>query len=299
MKTKMTPGYLVFYIGICLAFGLFALLCVFPLYYIFINTISDNALSASGQVLFYPIGVHFDNYIKVFELKAIFPALRVSVLRTVLGTLSSVLCSAFVAYCVSKRELMFRKFVYRFFIITMYFGAGLIATYIVYRNLGLTNTFLIYIVKVVVNPFNLILIKTYIESIPSSLEESAEIDGAGYLTIFVKLMLPLCLPILATVAVFTAVDHWSNFTDTLIYIRDSKLYTLQFLLWQYLNEATALASTIRSKMAIGGVVDMSRQFTAQSVKMTITMIVVLPMLAIYPFFQRYFVKGIMLGAVKG
>jgi putative aldouronate transport system permease protein len=166
------------------------------------------------------------------------------------------------------------------------------------RGLGLDNNFLAYIIGVV-SAFNLILIKTYIESIPESLEESAEIDGAGYLTVFFRLILPLSKPILATVAVFTAVGQWNSFMDTLILIRNSRLYTLQFLLWQYLNQATAIAEAMRNIAAQGGYFDPSAMLTTSSVRMTIAMVVTLPVLCIYPFFQKYFVKGIMIGAIKG
>jgi ABC-type glycerol-3-phosphate transport system permease component len=180
----------------------------------------------------------------------------------------------------------------------MYFNAGLIPGYLNIRALHLDNTFLVYVIGVV-SAFNLILVKTYIESIPESLEESAEIDGAGYLTVFFRLILPLCQPILATIAVFTAVGQWNSFMDTLLYIRNSRLFTLQFLLWQYLNEATAIANAMRTMATQGGYFDPSGMLTTSSVRMTIAMVVTLPVLFIYPFFQRHFVKGIMMGAIKG
>jgi putative aldouronate transport system permease protein len=275
-------------------------MCVFPFYYIFINTISANDLVSRGVVLLFPRGIHFGNYVKILELRALPNAVFVSVSRTVLGTGLSVLCTSFVAYAVSKKKLWHRKFVYRFFIVTMYFNAGLIPWYLNMRALGLDNNYLAYIIGVV-SAFNLVLIKTYIESIPESLEESAEIDGAGYLRIFFRLILPLCKPILATVAVFTAVGQWNSFMDTLILMRNSRLFTLQFLLWQYLNQATAVANAMRAAAAQGGMVmmDPSAMLTTSSVRMTIAMVVTLPVLFIYPFFQRHFVKGIMIGAIKG
>jgi putative aldouronate transport system permease protein len=167
------------------------------------------------------------------------------------------------------------------------------------RTLHLDNNYLAYIIGVI-SAFNMILVKTYIESIPDSIEESAEIDGAGYLTIFFRLMLPLCLPILATIAVFTAVGHWNSFMDTLLLMRNSRLYTLQFLLWQYLNESTAIARAMQTAMSMGNaVMNPAAMLTTTSVRMTIAMVVTLPVLFVYPFFQRYFIKGIMIGAVKG
>jgi putative aldouronate transport system permease protein len=300
MKAKTRIIDVVFDGFIYLFFAVFTLMCVFPFYYIFINTISANDLVSRGVVLLLPKGAHLGNYVKILELKALPNAVFISVARTGLGTLLSALCTAFVAYAVSKKKLWHRQFVYRFFIITMYFNAGLIPWYLNMRGLGLDNNFLAYIIGVV-SAFNLILIKTYIESIPESLEESAEIDGAGYLTVFFRLILPLSKPILATVAVFTAVGHWNSFMDTLIYMRNSRLFTLQFLLWQYLNEATAIANAMRAAMSQGAMMmaDPTTMLTTSSVRMTIAMVVTLPVLFVYPFFQRHFVKGIMIGAIKG
>jgi multiple sugar transport system permease protein/putative aldouronate transport system permease protein len=233
------------------------------------------------------------------RLNALPQAVFVSVSRTVLGTFLSTLCTAYVAYVITKRQLWHRKLIYRFFIITMYFNAGLIPTYLNMRFLHLDNTYWVYIIGVI-NTFNMILVKTYIESIPESIEESASIDGAGYLVVFFRLILPLALPILATISVFSAVGHWNSFMDTLIYVRDSRLYTLQFLLWQYLNEAAQLARAMRTAASQGGMATSPAvTLTITAVRMTIAMVVTLPILFVYPFFQRYFVKGIMLGAVKG
>jgi len=277
----------------------YTFVCVFPFYYIFINTISANDLSAKGLVLFYPMGIHFNNYIKVLKMQGLPTAVLVTVGRTVIGTATSTICTAFVAFALCRQELWHRKLWYRFFIVTMYFNAGLIPWYINMKNLHLTNNFFAYIIGVI-SAFNLILFKTYMESIPASMAESAQIDGAGYMTIFFRILLPLCTPIMATIAVFQAVGHWNSFMDTLFLMSNSQLYTLQFLLWRYLNEANALASAMRSAASQGQIViPASMTLTTTSVKMTISMVVVLPILFVYPFFQRYFVKGIMIGAVKG
>ena len=299
IKTKLTAGDIIFSTFNYTVFIAFTIICIFPFYYIFINTISANDLASKGRILFYPQGIHFGNYTKVLSMRGLPMATSVTLARTVLGTFLSTICTAFVAFALSKTELWHRKFWYRFFIITMYFNAGIIPWYINMKNLGLTNNFLAYIIGVI-SPFNLILIKTYIESIPASLQESAEMDGAGYLTLFFKILFPLCTPILATVAVFTSVGHWNSFMDTVFLMNDSRLFTLQFLLWRYLNEATALAAAMRSAAAQGRtVVAPNVELTTTSVKMTISMVVVLPILFVYPFFQRYFIKGIMIGAIKG
>ena len=168
-------------------------------------------------------------------------------------------------------------------------------------NLGLRNNFLAYILPAIVAPFNVILVKTYIENTPQALQEAAQIDGAGYFTIFIKVVWPLCVPILATVAIFAAVGQWNSFTDTLLLMTDSHLYTLQFILYRFLNQASSLASIMRNSGAgIGqSVSNLAGSQTAQSVRMTVSVVVILPILFVYPFFQRYFVGGIIIGAVKG
>ena len=299
IKYKTTVGGVVFDILNYTWFIAFTLVCVFPFYYIFINTISSNDLASKGMILFFPKGIHFTNYVKILTMRELPLAVVVTLGRTVIGTGLATLCTAFVAFALSRDELWLRKFWYRFFIITMYFNAGLIPWYITMKMLRLTNNFAAYIIGVI-GVFNLILIKTYIESLPLSLQESAEIDGAGYLTVFFRILFPLCAPILATVAVFTSVGHWNSFMDTLFLMTDSKLYTLQFLLWRYLNEANALATAMRTAQAQGQQITQPMyELTTTSVKMTISMVVVLPILFVYPFFQRYFVKGIMIGAIKG
>ena len=299
IKQRKTAGGVLFDICNYTLFIAFTLLCVFPFYYIFINTISSNELASKGMILFYPKSIHFNNYIKVLQMRGLPLATLVTVGRTVVGTILTTICTAFVAFALSRNELWLRKLWYRFFVVTMYFNAGLIPWYITMKMLRLTNTFVAYIIGVIA-VFSLILIKTYIENTPISLQESAEIDGAGYLTVFFRILFPLCTPILATVAVFTSVGHWNSFMDTLFLMTDSRLYTLQFLLWNYLNEANRLAEAMRSASALGQqVAQPMYDLTTTSVKMTISMVVVLPILFVYPFFQRYFIKGIMIGAIKG
>ncbi|MCL2867606.1 MAG: carbohydrate ABC transporter permease, partial [Clostridia bacterium] len=195
-------------------YALFAFICIFPFYFVIINTISDNTLVERSRILFVPEGIHFRNYLQIFQLPGIFNAAYLSVARTVLGTFLAVTASSFLGYAMTKHELWLRRFWYRYIIITMYFSAGLIPYFMTIRTLGLLNSFLVYILPGMVGPFNIILIKTYIESIPASLEESAEIDGAGYLKRYFHLMLPLAKPIIATVAIFTAVGQWNAFLDT-------------------------------------------------------------------------------------
>ncbi len=281
-----------------LLFGILTVICIYPFYYLIINSISANDLAASGSIIWFPQKIHFNNYLKVLQLDGLSQAMVISVFRTVIGTTCTVLASAYLGYMFTLRKLWKRKFWYRLFVVTMYFNAGIIPMYIMMKNIHLTNNFLVYILPSVVAPFNIILVKTYIESMPQSLQEAAAIDGAGVYTIFLKIILPLCKPILATVAIFSAVGQWNSFQDTLLYITDQKLYSLQYLLYTYTNQANSIAAMAKNG-SYAGLMNSATQLTATSVRVTVAVVVVLPILFVYPFFQKYFVKGIMIGSVKG
>ena len=278
---------------------LIMLICVFPFYYLFINTISDNSLSARGLILLCPREIHFENYVQVFKISGIMQAVLISLVRTLLGTACSVAASAFLGYLLSKQNMLGHKIVYRFIIISMYFNAGIIPWYMNMMNLHLLNNFWVYIIPYIVVPYNIILIKTYMEGISPSLEDAAQIDGAGYMIRFSRIVLPVCTPILATTAIFSAVGQWNSFQDTLFLVSKPELYTLQFLLYRYMNEADALASIIKSSGSSEMLTNLTITQTPTSIKMTVSMVVVLPILMVYPYFQRFFIKGIMIGAVKG
>lgn len=298
-RIHRSPGDVCFDLINVLLLTVFTLICVFPFYYLFINTISDNALSARGLITLFPKGVHFENYIQIFKISGILTAAIVSLARTVIGTTLSVFASAFLGYLLTKQNMIGHKLVYRFIVVTMYFNAGIIPWYINMMNLHLLNNFLVYILPTIVAPYSIILVKTYVESIPSALEDAAQMDGAGYMARFAWVILPVCLPILATITIFSAVGQWNSFQDTLFLISDKRLYTLQFLLYRYMNEAEALATIIKTAESSEMLANMTITQTPTSIKMTVSMIVVLPILLVYPYFQKYFVKGIMIGAVKG
>jgi len=280
-------------------FTLFTLICVFPFYYIFINTISSNDLTSRGLITFFPQQLQFTNYIQVLKLEGLLQAAIVSVSRTVIGSIFTVFASALLGFLFTKKEMWGRKFWYRFVVVTMYFNAGLIPWYLTFYNLHLTNNFLAYILPAIVQPFNIILVKTYIESTPAALQEAAEIDGAGNFTIFTKIILPIITPVLATIAIFAAVAQWNNYTDTLLLMTNDNLYSLQYLLYKFINESNSLAAMLRNSGSMEAAKSLAQQQTPVSVRMTVTILVVFPILFVYPFFQKYFVRGIMIGAVKG
>ncbi len=295
IQYKQTPGDVAFNVINVAVFALFTLLCIFPFYYLFINTISDNALVSANQITLLPQGIHFDNYIALKDVNDFGNAVVVTVARTVIATSLMVVISAFAGYLTTKREMWHRSFWYRFLVVTMYFNAGTIPWYLNMLGLGLTDNFWGYILPALVSPYNIILVKTYIESIPASLEESATIDGASVMQVFTKVILPLSKPILATIAVFGAVANWNSLQDSLILMSNSpELYTLQHRLWIYLNSSSNLAAS----MTTGGGTA-AAALNTKVIKYTISMVTIIPIMLVYPFMQRYFEEGIMLGAVKG
>lgn len=299
IKIKVSKADHVFNFFNYLFFALITLICAYPFYYLIINSISANDLSANGLINFLPRKIHFQNYIDVLKMSGIGTAALVSVARTVIGTACTVLASAYLGFMFTQEKMWHRKLWYRLFVVTMYFNAGLIPMFMTMKTLHLTNSFWVYIIPAIVQPFNIIMVKTYVESIPRSLQEAAEIDGTGVLTVFFKVILPTSKPILATIAIWAAVGQWNSFQDTLIYITDQKLYSLQYLLYTYINQASSLASLVKSTGNAAAVANIATQQTPTSIRMTISVIVVLPILFIYPMFQKYFVKGIMIGSVKG
>jgi len=300
VRRPRTAGEWAFTILNVSAFALFAVVCAYPFYYLIINSVSANDVSALGEVRLFPIGIHFSNYAEVFTLQGLPLAASVSLARTVIGTAATVLASAFLGFMFTQERMWGRSFWYRFTVITMYFSAGLIPIFIIMKGLGLTNNFWVYVLPFIVQPFNIILVKTYVESMPRTLQEAAEMDGASIWQIFWRIYLPNMTPILATVAIFSAVMQWNMFQDTLIYITDQSLYTLQYLLYMFINQASSLASAAQNAGGdLSSIAGAATSQTPTSIRMTVSVIVVLPIIFIYPLFQRFFVKGIMLGAVKG
>lgn len=272
----------------------FAFLCVYPLYFIFINSISGADAVVRG-VYILPEDFSLEFYKSLLQMPNIPNSIVVSVARTVLGTALTVICSSFLGYMVTQSELPMCKWVYRFVVATMYFNAGLIPWYILMVNLGLKNNFLLYILPSAVGAYYVVLSKTYIESIPASVEESAKIDGAGVLTIYARLILPMSMPIIACLIVFCAVNQWNAWSDNFYLVSDPKLSTLQYQLYMNLaNESSNVTNTTSSSSLLR-----SKATTELGLRYALSMLTVLPIILVYPFMQKYFVKGIMLGAVKG
>ena len=268
-------------------------LCLYPLWYIFIQSLSSGPLAVNAVA--WPINFTLKNYADIFKSGDVPHAFLISVLRTSIGTACTLLACMLLGYLFSKEDMPLRKVMYRILIITMYVSGGLIPTYLVYKAYRLTNSFLVYILPAVVDAYYVILIKTYVEQLPISVEESAMIDGAGTMCIFLKIILPMSLPIVATIAIYASVGQWNSWFDNHIYaISNKKILTLQYMLYRYLQEAESIVRELKERDPGAAV-----PITPRGVRMTVTMITVVPVLCNYPFFQRYLIKGLMIGAVKG
>ncbi|RED55911.1 MULTISPECIES: carbohydrate ABC transporter permease [Cohnella] len=285
--------------GNILLYGFLSLLFLvtfFPFWQIFVLSINDGTDSLRGGFLLWPRDVSLESYSAVFSNPEILTSVKVTLLRTVLGVPLSVFCIALLAYVLSKKDLVGSRFVNLFFVFTMYFSGGLIPTYMIVKSLGLIDNFLVFLFPGLINIFWMVLIRTFMEGLPRELEESAQIDGANDVKIFVKVILPVCVPVLATVGLFSAISHWNAWYDSYIYTYNPDLKTLQAVLVkilnQYqtgdmLNEAQQLANESK-KIPV----------TGESIRMTVTMVATLPIILVYPFVQRFFLKGMLLGAVK-
>lgn len=296
-RKKWTWEEKIFHIVVIFLFVLFTFLCAYPFYYLLICTISNTQLVDMGKIILWPRDIHFENYIEIFKVQNLGHSAMISVLRTVAGTAASLLATSYMAYFFTKENMWGRKFWYRLTVITMYFSAGMIPIYLNNQMLGLLNTFWIYIIPSLISVYNMILIKTSIEALPAELEESALLDGAGYFRRYVSIVLPLSKPILATVALFTAVGHWNDFFTTKLYVTDTSLYTLQYLLYELLNQVQAASSQIQYET--GAQAMAASAITPTGIRLTLTAVVTIPIIIVYPFVQKFYVKGIMIGAVKG
>ncbi|QHT62458.1 carbohydrate ABC transporter permease [Paenibacillus lycopersici] len=267
---------------------------VYPFLYILSYSFSTASRMTGGLMLF-PEGFNLDSYRIALGNPAIVRSAVVSAERTILGPLVMIFITSMAAYCITRDEMIGVRYVRRFFVFTMYFSSGLIPSYMLVKNLGMIGSFWVYIIPSAVNVFSMILIKTYIESVPKSMEEAAIVDGANDFKLYWQVIFPVCTPVIAAVVLFSAVEQWNSFVDTQIYnTMYPKLYTLQYVLYQTLSGASSL-SQVKSQAITG-----TQSFVSpQTLKMAITIITVIPIMFVYPFLQKHFTKGLLIGSVKG
>lgn len=267
---------------------------VYPFLNVLAVSLNDAADTVKGGIYIWPRKFTFANYQQVFSGSSKLPlAFFNSVLRTVIGTLTGVIATAMVAYTLSRRDFIFNKFVTLLFVITMYVSGGLIPEYLVIRNFGLINNFAVYILPGLISAFNVIVMRSFMDGLPEALYESAKIDGANDWTTFYKIVMPLCLPVVATISLFIAVGQWNSWFDTYLYARgNNSMTTLQYELMKIIDNAS-------SNVDINNpLLQNASKSNPQSIKMAITMVATIPILLVYPFVQKYFVTGMTLGAVK-
>ncbi len=282
----------------------FMILLMIVTLYPFLNVLAVSFNQAQdtikGGIYLVPRIWTLDNYAYIFREATIFHASFISVLRTVIGTVLTVFCSAMVAYTLTKQEYVLRKFVTIAFILTMYFNGGLIPTYLLMRDLDLIGSFWVYIWPGLIGVFNLIIIRSFIEGLPDSILESGKIDGAGEFRTFVSIVLPLTTPVLATVALFSGVYQWNQWFDVFLYnSSDIDLSTLQYELQKILQNSNTTNSSGSISGMISGMSGAQSSVTPLSVRATMTIVASVPIIMVYPFLQKYFVKGMMVGGVKG
>ena len=265
--------------------------CIYPIYYIVILSFNTGLDASRGGIYLWPREFTLENYQKVLSDAKWMHALLISVLRTVVGTVITVLFTSMFGYVLANENLRFKKFYKVWLIIAMYFSGGMIPTYMVFKMMGLTDSFWIYIVPSALDYFFVLLFVSYFKEHPKELRESAIIDGASESQVYFKVIWPISKPILATFTLFSAVNQWNSYFDAVIYVQNQNLKPLA----KYLVEIINSSATSRIASPYGR----SATYTTQSLQLAVMVISILPIIIVYPFVQKYFEKGMMLGAVKG
>lgn len=284
----------IFDIGISIVMTIAGIVTLYPFLNVLAISLNDSVDTVRGGITFYPREFTLKNYATIFTYEGLLTGFKNSVIRTVLGTAIGVLAASMMAYTLSRRDFQARRWMSIMFALTMYFSGGLIPGYMLMRHLGLIGTFEVYIIPAILSVWNVFVIRSYIDGLPQALQESAKIDGANDFTIFWKVILPLCQPVLATIALFVAVGHWNSWFDTYLFNNQKpENTTLQYELMKVLL-STQSGNNYRDpnqQQALAAV-------SPESIRMAITIVVTVPILLVYPFLQKYFVKGMTLGAVK-
>ena len=278
-------------------------LCVvmlYPFWYVLIYSFNEGRDAAMGGIWFWPRSFTLSNYSYVLGNPYITNAYIVTIARTVIGAVIHLLVTGFAAYALSKRELPGRKGIIYFYMIPMFIGGTLVSSYVVNAKLGLINNFMIYVLPSAFAFFMMVVMRTFFDQLPEALEESAFIDGAGYTRIFFRIVMPLSGPIVATTLFFSAVGHWLDFYTTLIYITKPALRVLQYILYEIViaNQTDDMMKQLATNVDKAAIGRSANTVTTQVLKMTTLVVVTFPLLFVYPFFQKYFIKGMLVGAVK-
>lgn len=299
MKKKESLSRKIFVVANILFMIALMVIMVFPYINVLAKSLNDGADTARGGITIFPRVFTWENYETVVRDKGFPRAALISVLNTVLGTILALVVQFMAAYAFLQKDLQGRGFFLGFLMIPMYFGGGLIPTYILYSNMRLLNNYLLYIVPGCFGLYNMIIIRTYMRGLPDSLIEAARLDGAKEMKILLRIIVPLSKPILATIALWKAVSQWSDWTTTMYFFTKKEKFTLQYVLVQVLKETERIQAMIKEAALRGE--DLSYadfNVTTESVRCAQIMVTTLPIVIFYPFLQKYFIKGVMIGAVK-
>ncbi|WP_370866945.1 MULTISPECIES: carbohydrate ABC transporter permease [Paenibacillus] len=266
---------------------------LYPIWYVLVHSFNNGTDAMQGGIYWWPRVPSLDNYRAVFENTGIMKAMGITVAKTVIGTAAHVFFTSMVAYAFSRRELAGRRVYMMLGTVTLFFSGGLIPTYLLIRDLGLLDSFWVYILPAMFNFFDLIIFLAFFREIPAGLEEAAKIDGAGDFTIFCRVVLPVSMPVVATIALFHGVYQWNDYFTGMIYINNPDLQPIQTFLYRVVAQSS---SNQMLAAAPGG---MAKNVTSQSIKLATMVVTTLPIVLAYPFLQKYFVKGFMIGSIKG
>ncbi|MEK3733935.1 MULTISPECIES: carbohydrate ABC transporter permease [Paenibacillus] len=277
---------------------LLAFVTFYPFWNALVVSLNTGADTAMGGVTFWPRSFTLENYEIVFQDKRLLNGFAISVARTVVGTFCSILVTSIFAYGMTKRELIGRKYYMIMCIITMYFGGGLIPSFMLIRSLGLMDSFWVYIIPTLVSVWNMIIFRTFFQGLPAGLEESAKIDGSGNWGIFFRIILPLSGPVIATLSLFTAVGHWNEWFLPSIYISKNELLPIQTILNQILNSNIMSEQMSNLDSASQAVLSRMQSVTTKSLSMATMIVATIPIIMVYPFVQKHFVKGVLIGSLK-
>lgn len=277
--------------------ALMLLLCfitLYPVWYTIVISFNDSTDSLRGGIYWFPRKFTLQSYITVFQDKTIIKAFRVTILRTLIGTVTNVLFTSMVAFALSKNHIMGRKFYMILGTITMFFGGGLIPYFILIKNIGLYDSFWVYVIPSLFNFYNMIIFMAFFRELPAGLEESAKLDGANEIVIFIRIILPLSLPVLATIALFTGVYHWNDYFMGVMYTNKQDLQPIQTFLYRIVASASASKTVVAMPAGVA-----AQQVSSQSVRLATMVVTTAPIVCVYPFLQKYFVKGMLIGSIKG
>lgn len=276
----------------------FSLSTLYPFLNAIAISLNEGLDTAKGGITLWPRSFTLENYEVVFQDERLMSGFIISVLRTVVGTISAILATAIFAYGMTKRELMGRKFYMLMCIFTMYFSGGLIPTFLLIRNLGMFNSFWVYIIPSLIGVWNMIIFRTFFQGLPQGLEESAKIDGCGNWGTLFRIVLPLSGPVIATLSLFTAVGHWNEWFIASIYISKEELLPIQTILKQILASNIVSEQTANLDAAAQAHMAQAKTVTSKSLSMATMMVATIPIVLVYPFVQKYFVKGVLVGSLK-